>query len=517
MQKIGTLLNSYKYVGFRQGRAQLYWSKRGFSGTTQTVSVENEPLRKKQNVNDYKESKLNIHSESGGDVYDTVIIGGGVTGTGLLYLLSKFSDLKKLAIIERREDFAMVASNAKNNSQTIHCGDIETNYTFEKAKFIKRHADLLRNYLTKLPKEKREDISSVSQKMVLGVGEKECEFLDKRFPVFRQLYKSMKLISNDEIQEVEPRVVLKDAYTPRSDELRALYMPPELTTCNFQKLSKSFVECAKNPEKDISIRLSTEVINIEEVNDSLFHIHTTNGIVKSRFVAVCACGHSLMLAQKMNYGTEFSCLPVAGSFYFTDNVLNGKVYTIQNPALPFAAVHGDPDILESNKTRLGPTALPLPLLERDNYHTIKDFLRVWNPDMNLFKVYYNLFKDMTMLRYVARNFLFEIPVLNKHLFLKDVRKIIPSLNVEDLQYCHGYGGIRPQIINKITKKLLLGEGKIDTGKNIIFNITPSPGATTCLGNGELDMRKIVERLNGKIHTEQIKKHLYQGEYPVDYL
>ncbi|ANQ08855.1 Malate:quinone oxidoreductase [Plasmodium coatneyi] len=465
--------------------------------------------------------RMSSSEELAADVYDTVVIGGGVTGTALLFLLSKFTSLKKLAIIERRSDFALVASHGKNNSQTIHCGDIETNYSFEKAKFIKRYADLLRNYLCHLPAEKREDISNVTQKMVLGVGEKECNFLEERYPIFRKLFKSMKLYNKNDIHSVEPRVALKNEKTLREETLAALYMPPELTTCDYQKLSRSFVESARTmnnvDSKKISINLNTEVTNIEEANDSLYIIHTNRGIIKSRFVVVCACGHSLMIAQKMNYGLEYSCLPVAGSFYFSGNILNGKVYTIQNPALPFAAVHGDPDIIEKGKTRFGPTALPLPLLERDNMNTLLDFLKVWNPDFSLFHVYFNLFKDPTMLKYVCRNFLFEIPILNKYLFLKDVRKIIPSLTTRDLSYCVGYGGVRPQLINKVSKKLILGEGKIDSGKNIIFNITPSPGATTCLGNGEFDMNTICERLNATVNKSAVKKFLYQGEYPVDYL
>ncbi|CAD2095042.1 malate:quinone oxidoreductase, putative [Plasmodium vinckei lentum] len=481
---------------------------------------ENRNYSTKANNSEKVSINVNKQNELGNDVYDTVIIGGGVTGTALLFLLSKFSSLKKLAIIERRDGFAQVASHGKNNSQTIHCGDIETNYSFEKAKFIKRYADMLRNYLSHLPKEKREDISCVTQKMVLGVGEKECQFLEERYPTFKQLFKTMKLYNKNDIYKVEPNVALKSENKLRDEMISSLYMPPELTTCDYQKLSQSFIESSQNlnnKNKKISINVSTEVINIEEVNDSLFKIHTNKGILKSRFVVVSACGHSLLIAQKMNYGLEYSCLPVAGSFYFTNKILNGKVYTIQNPALPFAAVHGDPDIIAKDKTRFGPTALPLPLLERDNMKTLFDFLKVWNPDMNLFHVYFNLFKDLTMLKYISRNFLFEIPVLNKYLFLKDVQKIIPSLTVNHLSYCVGFGGVRPQLINKKSKKLILGEGKIDSGKNILFNVTPSPGATTCLGNGEFDMNTICERLNETVNKKDVNKYLYQGDYPVNYL
>ncbi|SBT77751.1 malate:quinone oxidoreductase, putative [Plasmodium ovale] len=546
----------------RNRRKDLIEGKRKFS--TNSINTTNEK-KEKVSINISKPNELQ------NDVFDTVIVGGGVTGTALLFLLSKFTSLKKLAIIERRKDFALVASHGKNNSQTIHCGDIETNYSFEKAKFIKRYADLLRNYISNLSKEKRENISSITQKMVLGVGEKECQFLEERYNVFKKLFKNMKYYKKKNIYEVEPLVVMKNKNSLRDEMISALYMPPELTTCDYQKLSQSFIDLSVNDThssgntytcggsggsgssggsggsgssggsggsgssggssgsgssggsggsgsgKKICVNLNTEVKNIEEINDTLFYIHTNRGIIKSRFVVVCACGHSLLIAQKMKYGLEYSCMPVAGSFYFTKNILNGKVYTIQNPSLPFAAVHGDPDIIEKGKTRFGPTALPLPLLERDNIYTLFDFLKVWNPDLNLFKVYYNLLKDITMLKYISRNFLFEIPILNKYLFLKDVQKIIPSLTIHDLSYCVGFGGVRPQLINKKSKKLILGEGKIDPGKNIIFNITPSPGATTCLGNGEFDMNTICERLNATVNTADVRKYLYQGEHPVDYL
>ena len=66
-------------------------------------------------------------------VYDVLIIGGGVSGTALLYELAQFTDLKNIALLEKYDSVAAVNSSARNNSQTLHCGDIETNYTLEKA------------------------------------------------------------------------------------------------------------------------------------------------------------------------------------------------------------------------------------------------------------------------------------------------------------------------------------------------------------------------------------------------
>jgi malate dehydrogenase (quinone) len=42
--------------------------------------------------------------------------------------------------------------------------------------------------------------------------------------------------------------------------------------------------------------------------------------------------------------------------------------------------------------------------------------------------------------------------------------------------------------------LLMGEAKIDTGVGVIFNMTPSPGATSCLDNAEQDLRIVARHL-----------------------
>jgi len=228
---------------------------------------------------------------------------------------------------------------------------------------------------------------------------------------------------------------------------------------------------------------------------------------------VSACGRSLLFAQRMGYGLHYSCLPVAGNFYFAPMVLNGKVYTVQDPRLPFAAVHGDPDVITKGKTRFGPTALPVPMLERTN-ESIPDFLEVMKFDAPLASVYLGLMANSHLRNYVLRNFLFQVPYIDRALFASDVRKICPSVTANDLVYAKGWGGVRPQLVDKKQKKLLLGEGKIEPGTGIIFNITPSPGGTTCIGNGIGDMRTVCESLGANINEGLLRTTLLEGEYPV---
>jgi malate dehydrogenase (quinone) len=439
-------------------------------------------------------------------VHDVAIIGGGVCGTALLYLLSEYTDVQNIALIEKYDDVAKVNSHGRNNSQTLHCGDIETNYTLEKAAKVKAAAEMVVNYTETLTQ--RDNVIFKYPKMVLGVGEKECQQLRERFKTFKTVFTTMQLLEKEQIAEIEPNVVMVNGKM-REEPCVALAVLDEYSAVDYHQLAQSFVdEAKKRDDKAISLLLNNHVEDIVEKN-GLFSIVTDNNVIKAKTVIVSAGGHSLLLAQQMGYGLEFSCLPVAGSFYFTPPLLNGKVYTVQNDKLPFAAVHGDPDVLVEGKTRFGPTALLLPMLERYNSKTFVEFLRVLKLDRRVFKVFWDLFKVSDIRNYIFKNFLFEVPGLRRWLFMKDARKIVPSLKLEDVTFAKGFGGVRPQLIDKKAAKLMLGEAKINPGTGIVFNMTPSPGATSCLENAELDMRFVVERLGASIDETRLKQTLHK--------
>jgi malate dehydrogenase (quinone) len=282
----------------------------------------------------------------------------------------------------------------------------------------------------------------------------------------------------------------------------------EISTANFNALAISFAEQAQQHGGErVALQRGCQLKSIETSGEG-YRLSTSQGEIHAKFVVVSAGGHSLLYAQRMGYGLQYSCLPIAGSFYYTPQVLNGKVYTVQNPLLPFAAIHGDPDILEPGTTRFGPTALVLPLLERHKLSSFPEYLQVLRPDLKVAKVMFDLFKQKAIRNYMIKNTLFEIPVLRRHLFLKDARKIVPSLRREDLRFAGGIGGIRPVLIDKEQRKLHLGEARIAPGNGLIFNMTPSPGATSCLGNAENDLRLIVEQLGCHFDEAALQRDLH---------
>ena len=431
---------------------------------------------------------------------DLLIIGGGVWGTALLYLMAKYTDVKRLGLVEKYDRIAALNSHGSSNSQTLHCGDIETNYTLEKALTVKKAVDTIICYAEK--QSNCDDIIFKFSKMVLGVGTKECAALRERFTVFKEHYPNMRLLERADIADIEPNVALQ-----QDQEIIALGSTDDYSGVNYAALAESFVENAKKEtDKDITFELGCQVHDIVKTDEG-FRVSTGGETFLARSVVVCAGAHSLLFAQRMGHGLEFSCLPVAGSFYFTPKVLNGKVYTVQNDVLPFAAIHGDPDVLVQDKTRFGPTALMLPMLERYNKRTILEFFKVLRFDRNVAKAFWGLLRVPDIRNYIFKNILFEVPFIRRRLFLHDARKIVPSLKLKDLTFAKGFGGIRPQLIDKKTQALLLGEAKISPGNGIIFNMTPSPGGTSCLVNAEKDLRSVVAHLGAKFDEERFNAEL----------
>ena len=339
-------------------------------------------------------------------------------------------------------------------------------------------------------------------KMVIGVGQKECQSLRERFQVFREYFPDMQLLEREQLGEIEPNLIKQ-----RNEEVVAIAVLDEYCAVDFELLSKSFVQQAKQERsKQIDTHLSTYVSEIRKEGE-LFKITTSRDVYQARFVVVSAGGHSLLFAHKMGYGHNYSCLPVAGSFYYVPALLNGKVYTMQRDKLPFAAIHGDPDVLMENKTRLGPTALVVPLLERHNLRSFPEFLKVLRLDFRVLKVLWDLFKVSDIRNYIIKNLFFEVPFIRRLLFLRDARKIIPSLKLNDISFARGIGGVRPVMIDKLNRKLQLGEAKINPGNGIVFNMTPSPGATSCLGNAETDIQIISNYLQCQYDEARLRQEL----------
>ncbi len=436
--------------------------------------------------------------------YDVLVVGGGISGAALFYELAKYTDIKNIALVEKYEKLSKLNSAGTSNSQTIHCGDIETNYTLEKATKVKETANMVVKYCVN--HGLNEKILFAHQKMAIGVGDTEVAYMLKRHNDFKELYPYMEVFDKEKLAKIEPKLIFDADGKERPENVVGVGVEGgEYSTVDFGAMSEHMVSEAQKIEgKTTDVYFNAQVTSITKLGD-VHVVMTKDHTFTADFVVVNAGAHSLYLAHQMGYGLDFGCLPVAGSFYLSKKkMLNGKVYMVQNPKLPFAALHGDPDILAGGCTRFGPTALVLPKLERYVNGTYLDFWKTLQFDGKVAKVFFDLLKDSDIRNYIFRNFFFEVPKYGKELFIKDARKIVPSLQLEDIEYAKGFGGVRPQVINKKEQKLMLGEASVNPGTGIVFNMTPSPGATSCLGNARRDVRLVCEYL-GKTFDEALFK------------
>ncbi|HEY9767702.1 MAG TPA: FAD-dependent oxidoreductase [Coleofasciculaceae cyanobacterium] len=421
------------------------------------------------------------------NTYEVVIIGGGVCGTALLYTLSNYTNIKRIALIEKEADVALVNSFTNSNSQTLHFGDIETNYTLAKAKKVNAGASLVKNYL--LTKDRQREIYTKYHKMVLGVGAEQVSKLQDRYQQFKQLFPDLKLLDKTEIAAQEPKVLVgRDI----NEAVIALFTNQGYTV-DYNRLAQSFVANSQaSSERNIDLLFDTKVKQIIKQDDQ-YQIKTKEKIIQAKVVLVAAGAHSLLFAKSLGYGLDYALLSVAGSFYFAPGLLNGKIYTVQRQKLPFAAIHGDPEVHDRAIARFGPTAKVLPMLERHNYGSIIEYFQTAGLSIKAILSFTKILSDPTIFQYIALNFIYDFPIIGKRLFIKEVKKIIPSIKLKDLTYAKGYGGVRPQIVNLNTQALEMGEAKI-IGDRIIFNITPSPGASTCLQNALEDTERLIDFL-----------------------
>ncbi|KAA6226482.1 MULTISPECIES: FAD-dependent oxidoreductase [unclassified Campylobacter] len=442
--------------------------------------------------------------------FDVLIIGAGISGAALFYELARYTDIKNIALIEKYNAPATLNSKGTSNSQTIHCGDIETNYTFEKAKKVKRTADMIIKY-GKLQNAENKFMFS-HQKMALAVGDSECEYMKTRYEEFKELYPYIKFFDKTKIKEIEPRVALDENFSndrPENIAGMGIEAGEVFTTVDYGKMSESLVEQGQKQGKNTLVAFNQEV-NFIEKKDGGFYIRTTDyKEYHAKALVVNAGAHSLFLAHKLGVGLDKCCWPVAGSFYLTkQKLLNGKVYMVQNPKLPFAALHGDPDLLADMNTRFGPTALVLPKLER--YHGLKsmpEFFSTLKIDRLFMKIAFDIMKDSMVRNYLLYNYLYEIPIFNRYLFVKNAKKIVPSLKPSDIYYADGFGGVRPQVIDRTKGEIMLGEASITDVEGVIFNMTPSPGATSCLGNAERDCKIVCKYLGQKFDEDKFTSEL----------
>ena len=437
---------------------------------------------------------------------DLLIIGGGVSGTALYYGFCNNVKNASVLLVEKESKLAQINSKVTANSQTLHTGEIETNYSFEQALNLRQGAVALKEYCLGL--QNRHQVIQSMPKIALAVGNAEIDLLKKRFYQFSSALPQIRWFDWHDLAELEPQVAFEKG-KPRQQAVAAMGYESSYCAINYELLAHSFVSQAQHKALEnancAECWLSAKVRSVHPI-DNGYEVVIDRGHfierVECRFLVASAGSYSLYLAKQLNLAKNFSLILAGGNFYYSSRQLKGKVYTMQTPGLPFAAIHGDLDVA-NQMTRFGPSLVPTFKMERYASDIVKnwqDYRQCFRFDERVSNALYSLLKQAKVREYLQCN----LPVLGKRIFARQVRKIIPDIRLKDLQLAEGVGGARPLLIDHQAGSIVLGQAKVQN-HNAIFNVAPATGASTCLNVAFADMHTIAKKLHLEIREMNNQK------------
>src|SRR5207247_9812962 len=192
-----------------------------------------------------------------------------------------------------------------------------------------------------------------------------------------------------------------------------------------------------------------------------------------------AGSYTLSLAKQLGLGGDYVAFPVAGKFFTSKPVINGKVYTFQEEGVPFAATHADRE-WDGAVTRYGPTATPTLMFEKDN-PDIKEFINNLDPVL-----LDTIISKKTIRNIMLKNIAYSLPVVGRRVFWKyEARKIVPSIPYADLKAAAKFRAVRTMGINKRTREIKLVESTLaeatQGGANSFTNMAAAHGRSAHLG------------------------------------
>jgi len=394
-------------------------------------------------------------------VYDVAIVGGGIIGLATARARVQRFPHRRLLLLEKESRLA--AHQTGRNSGVIHSG-IYYRPGSLKATLCVEGARRLTAFC-----EARGIPHQRVGKVIVAVA-------DEELPRLEALYErghshgipGLTRIGPERLRELEPYVY----------GLTALYLP--------QVAIVDFTVVAQAMARDITdakgtILTAARVTRIQR-NASAWWLQTTHGRQEARFLVNCGGLHADRIAYVAGDRTPVRIVPFRGEYYTVRperrQRVNGLVYPVPDPALPFLGVHFTK--MRSGGLHVGPTAILA--LKREGYARYDVSLR----DCVDFVTHPGFWRMAR--RYWTVGVGEWLRSWNRQAFVRAAQRLVPSLRASDL--IPSPAGVRAQAVG--TDGSLLDDVGLreSNGALHVYN-APSPAATASLAIGET----IVERIS----------------------
>lgn len=392
--------------------------------------------------------------------HDLVVVGAGIVGLAVAREWITRRPADSVAVLEREPEPAMHQSG--NNSGVIH-GGIYYQPDSLKARLCVEGARLMYEYCDEhaIPYQRCGKLIVALDAAELGrLDDLEARGVANRVPGLRR-------IGRGEIRDIEPNAV----------GLQALHAP-NTGVVDYAAVAGRIA--AEVRAVGVLLRFGTTVTAIEGAGTAV--VRTPQGPVSAKTVIVCAGLWADRLARRAGASRDPQIVPFRGAYLglsrTTPPRVNGMIYPVPNPELPFLGVHITKHV--DDHVTLGPTAMMV--AARDSYSLRRVNPRdaweslTWPGTWRVGRRYWRVGLDE--MRMAA----------SRRAFVAAAARYLPGLTVADLDGT-AYAGIRAQAVGRDGS---LVDDFVISRDNNVFHVrnAPSPAATAAFALG----RELVDRV-----------------------
>jgi len=394
--------------------------------------------------------------------YDLVVVGAGIVGLAVAREWMSRRPADTVAVLEREAGPAHHQTG--HNSGVIH-GGIYYQPGSLKARLCVEGARLMYEYC---------EHNAISHercgKLIVAVSPEELGRLDDlEQRGIANAVPGLRRIGTEEIAEIEPNAV----------GLQALHAP-NTGIVDYPAVAGALV--GELTTAGVSVRFGTAVTAIDGAQNPI--VHTDDGSLRAGTVIACAGLWADRLARRAGASRDPQIVPFRGVYLGLKPAptprLNGMIYPVPNPELPFLGVHITKHI--TGDVTLGPTAMMVGARDayslrrlsiRDSWETV-----TWPGTWRVARRYWRVGLD-------------EIAMAaSRRAFVTAAARYMPGLTPADLDGT-SHAGVRAQAVGRdgslVDDFVISRDGCISHVRN-----APSPAATSAFALA----RELVDRITG---------------------
>lgn len=399
--------------------------------------------------------------------YDIAVVGGGIVGLATAYKLQSRYPHISLVVLEKEKELAFHQTG--RNSGVVHSG-----LYYKPGSYRAKNCVDGRKQLVKFAKEHK-ITHDICGKIVLSTDPKETKKLKllKKNGEKNGL-KGLKLLYGKEIKTIEPFA-----------EGEVALFVPDSGIIDYKGVTKKLGELITQINPSSHILTNSEVIGVEK-GKLLFKDKS----IKVKHSIFCGGLFADRLAKKDGLSLDSQVVGFRGDYYNIKEKSKYKIknliYPVPNPEFPFLGVHFTR--MFDGTIECGPNAVFT--FKREGYKKTSFSWRDSFESLTFLGTLRLFFKHWRFgLTEYKRSF-------SKKLFLKELNKMVPSLEMDDLVV--GKCGVRATVLN-VDGEIVEDFKIMRSDNNIHVLNAPSPAATACLSIGD----EVVDFINDTFNLKNI--------------